>query len=92
VGGRRFQHRGRRNDVKAQNLHRDSRASLAVYENDMPLRGLELRGTARMFTDDLPELRRRIYLRCMGEAPKTPDEDEIGVRIEGTIRAWDFAD
>jgi len=28
----------------------------------------------------------------MGEGPKTPDEAEIGVRIEGTIRAWDFAD
>jgi len=24
--------------------------------------------------------------------PKTPDDAEIGVRIEGTIRAWDFAD
>jgi len=28
----------------------------------------------------------------MGKGPKTPDADEIGVRIEGTIRAWDFAD
>ncbi len=81
-----------RNDVKAQHLHRDSRASLAVYENDMPLRGLELRGTARMFTESLHELRGRIYHHYMGEGPKTPDEDEIGVRIEGTIRAWDFAD
>jgi len=24
--------------------------------------------------------------------PKTPDDAKIGVRIEGTIRAWDFAD
>jgi len=81
-----------RNDVKAQHLHRDSRASLAVYENDMPLRGLELRGTARMFSEGLHELRGRIYHHYMGEGPKTPDEDEIGVRIEGAIRAWDFAD
>jgi pyridoxamine 5'-phosphate oxidase-like protein len=81
-----------RNDVKAQHLRRDARASVAVYENAEPLRGLELRGTARMFTEGLHELRERIYLHYMGEAPKTPDDVEIGVRIEGTIRAWDFAD
>jgi hypothetical protein len=81
-----------RNDVKAQHLKRDARASVAVYENNEPLRGLELRGTARLFTEGLHELRERIYLHYTGESPKTPDEAEIGVRIEGTIRAWDFAD
>ena len=81
-----------RNDVKAQHLRRDARASVAVYEHGEPLRGLELRGTARLFTEGLHELRERIYLRYMGEGPKTPDDVEIGVRIEGTIRAWDFAD
>lgn len=81
-----------RKDVKAQHLRRDARASVAVYENDMPLRGLEVRGTARMFTEGLHELRQRIYHHYMGEAPKSPDESEIAVRIEGTIRAWDFAD
>jgi hypothetical protein len=81
-----------RNDVKAQALRRDARASVAVYENAEPLRGLELRGTARLFTEGLHELRERIYLHYMGETPKTPDDAEIGVRIEGTIRAWDFAD
>jgi len=81
-----------RNDVKAQHLRRDARASVAVYENGEPLRGLELRGTARLFTEGLDELRQRIYLHYMGDGPKTPDDAEIGVRIEGTIRAWDFAD
>jgi hypothetical protein len=81
-----------RNDVKAQHLRRDARASVAVYENAEPLRGLELRGTARLFTEGLHELRERIYLHYMGEGPKTPDDVEIGVRIEGSIRAWDFAD
>jgi hypothetical protein len=81
-----------RNDVKAQHLRRDARASVAVYENAEPLRGLELRGTARLFTEGLHELRERIYLHYMSEGPKTPDDVEIGVRIEGTIRAWDFAD
>ena len=81
-----------RNDVKAQHLRRDARASIAVYENAEPLRGLELRGTARLFTEGLHELRQRIYHHYMGAAPKTPDEAEIAVRIEGVIRAWDFAD
>ena len=81
-----------RNDVKAQHLRRDARASVAVYENDMPLRGLELRGTARLFNEGLHDLRQRIYHHYMGEGPKSPDDHEIGMRLEGTIRAWDFAD
>ncbi|HEX7262895.1 MAG TPA: pyridoxamine 5'-phosphate oxidase family protein [Candidatus Dormibacteraeota bacterium] len=81
-----------RNDVKAQHMRRDPRASMAVYENGDPLRGLEMRGTPRLFTEGLHELRQRIYHHYMGEGPKTPDESEIGVRLEGTIRAWDFAD
>ena len=81
-----------RDDVKAQHIRRDARASVAVYENDLPLRGLELRGTARLFTEGLHELRRRIWHHYLGSKPTTPDKSEIGVRIEGTIRAWDFAD
>ncbi len=81
-----------RSDVKVQHLRRDARASVAVYENAEPLRGLELRGTARLFTEGLHELRQRIYQHYMGEGPKTPDAAEIAVRIEGPIRAWDFAD
>ncbi len=81
-----------RDDVKAQHLRRDARASVAVYENDSPLRGLELRGTARLFTEGLHELRQRIWRHYAGDSPNTPDEVEIGVRIEGTIRAWDFAE
>jgi PPOX class probable F420-dependent enzyme len=81
-----------RSDVKAQHVRRDARASVAVYENDLPLRGLELRGSARLFTEGLHELRQRIWHHYLGSKPTTPDKSEIGVRIEGTIRAWDFAD
>ncbi len=81
-----------RHDVKAQHLRRDARASIAVYENGMPLRGLEMRGTGRLFHEGLHELRQRIYHQYMGNGPKTADAEEIGVRVEGTIRAWDFAD
>jgi len=81
-----------RNDYKTQHLRRDPRASLAVYENALPLRGLELRGTARLFTDGLHDLRKRIWQRYLGTDAEGPDEAEIGVRVEGTFRAWDFAD
>ena len=81
-----------RHDVKAQHLRRDARASVAVYENGAPLRGLELRGTARLFTEGLHDLRQRMNRHYVGEGPTTPDEGDIGIRIEGTIRAWDYAD
>ena len=81
-----------KNDVKAQHIRRDPRASVAVYENALPLRGLELRGTATMFREGLHDLRQRIYHHYQGKGPEAPDDDEVGVRVEGTIRAWDFAD
>ncbi len=81
-----------RNDVKAQHLRRDPRASVAVYENAMPLRGLELRGRATLSTQGLNDLRLRIWKRYLGTEPPTTDEEEIGVRIEGVLRAWDFAE
>jgi PPOX class probable F420-dependent enzyme len=81
-----------RNDYKAQHIRRDPRASVAVYEHEHPLRGVELRGTARLFTDGLSEIRARIWHHYGSTDPAGPDEAEIGVRIEGTVRAWDFAD
>lgn len=80
-----------RNDFKARHLRRDPRASIAVYENKQPLRGLELRGHARLFDEGLHELRERIWRHYAGTKPQGEDEQEIGVRIEGVIRAWDFA-
>jgi hypothetical protein len=81
-----------RHDVKSQHLRRDARATVAVYENVDPLRGLELRGTGRLFTEGLHELRQRIWLKYVGSGSQGSDDAEIGVRIEGTIRAWDYAD
>ena len=81
-----------KNDVKAQHIRRDPRASVAVYESALPLRGLELRGIATMFREGLHDLRQRIYFHYQGKGPEAPDDDEVGVRVEGTIRAWDFAD
>jgi len=81
-----------RDDIKAQHIARDSRASVAVYENVMPLRGLELRGRATLFEKGLHELRARIWQRYIHSDPEGPDETEIGLRVEGELRAWDFAD
>jgi len=81
-----------RNDFKAQHLRRDPRASIAVYENGFPLRGIEVRGKASITTEGLREMRNRIWQRYVGiDAPGSTDDD-IAVRIEGTVRAWDFSD
>jgi PPOX class probable F420-dependent enzyme len=81
-----------RADVKAQHIARDPRASVVVYENAMPLRGIELRGTAKMFTEGLGALRKRIWQHYGSTDPEGPNESEIGVRVEGAVRAWDFSD
>jgi PPOX class probable F420-dependent enzyme len=81
-----------RKDFKTQHLRRDPRASVAVYENALPLRGMELRGTATLFTEGLQELRTRIWQHYLGTDPEGPGASEIGVRVEGLLRAWDFSD
>jgi PPOX class probable F420-dependent enzyme len=81
-----------RKDFKAQHIRRDPRASVAVYENALPLRGMELRGTATLFTKGLQELRTRIWQHYLGTGPEGSIDAEIGLRVEGVIRAWDFAD
>lgn len=79
-----------RNDFKTQHMRRDPRVSIAVYDNKSPLRGLELRGHARLFEEGLHELRARIWLHYWDTEPQGEDEANVGVRIEGVIRAWDF--
>lgn len=81
-----------RDDFKAQHLRRDRRASVLLYESDMPLRGIEVRGVGTLFEDRIHELRRHIWQRYVGVEPPGRDEGEIGVRVDGTVRAWDYAD
>jgi pyridoxamine 5'-phosphate oxidase-like protein len=81
-----------RKDFKTQHIRRDPRASIAVYENVFPLRGLELRGNGTLFTKGLHELRNRIWQRYAGKDAPGSIDAEIGLRIKGTVRAWDFAD
>ncbi len=84
------------NDVKARHLRRDRRASVVVAEAEPPLRGLEIRGSARLMPQS-PDVDRRIVERYIGAAKA--DEYLAGlppgtlVRLEpGELRAWDFAD
>ena len=85
-------------DVKARHLRRDPRASLALYENDPPYRGVELGATARLGADGAAEALRRIAIRYLGEDAgsayaSTLSGTEILVRLEpGHLRTWDFAD
>jgi PPOX class probable F420-dependent enzyme len=85
-----------RDDVKARHLRRDPRASVVVAEVDAPMRGLEIRGSARLLPQS-PEVDRRIAERYIGAAGV--DEFLAGlppgtlIRLEpGELRAWDFAD
>jgi PPOX class probable F420-dependent enzyme len=84
--------------VKAHHLRRDPRASIVVYEDGPPYRGLELRATARLSTPEDKSIIRRIATRYLGpEAGEQYAEattgDDLLIRLEpGELRAWDFAD
>jgi PPOX class probable F420-dependent enzyme len=84
-------------DVKAGHLRRDPRASIVVYEDGPPNRGLELRTRARLSSPDDQSIVRRIATRYLGpEAGERYAEtagDDLLIRLEpGELRAWDFAD
>jgi PPOX class probable F420-dependent enzyme len=84
-------------DVKAVHLRRDPRASIVVYEDNPPNRGLELRTLAQTSVLDDDALVLRIATRYLGadaagQYLKT-SEDDLLIRLEpGELRGWDFAD
>jgi len=81
-----------RTGVMAEHVRRDERAGVLLYESELPLRGIEVRGTGTLFDDGVHELRRHIWQRYVGVEPPGRDEGEIGLRVAGEVRAWDFAD
>ncbi len=81
-----------RSDIKAEHVRRDPRASVVLYENEPPYRGIEVRGKGRLTDEGLAEARRRIWQRYLGVGPLGDDSAEIILRVEGEIRAWDFVD
>ena len=85
-------------DVKIRHLLRDPRATIVVAESRPPLRGVEVRGTARIIHDGVAETARRIAARYIGEergaayVASLPGQHLI-VRLDpGATRVWDFAD
>ena len=85
-------------NTKARHLRRDPRATIVVAESGPPLRGIEVRGSARFVEAGVPETALRIASRYIGsEAAAAYVEPlrgaDVIVRIEpGDLRAWDFAD
>lgn len=83
-------------DIKLRHILRDPRVTIVVYEDGLPYRGFEVRGTARVIAVPYPENMRRIGRRYLGPAvdPLYADDDEGSiVRIEpGRTRGWDFSD
>ena len=85
-------------NAKTRHLRRDPRATIVVAESGAPLRGVELRGTARFIDQDVTRTARRIAERYIGEDDAATDTEalhgaDVIVRIEpGHLRIWDFAD
>jgi PPOX class probable F420-dependent enzyme len=85
------------NDIKVRHLRRDPRASILVYDNAPPYRGVEIRTTAQLRGIDRAEVVREMAVRYLGredgEAYAATSGDSVLVRLEpGHVRTWDFAD
>jgi PPOX class probable F420-dependent enzyme len=85
-------------DVKVRHLLRDPRASILVAESKNPLRGIEVRGVARIIEEGAHETAVRIADRYLGPEKgaayvRSASGHEVTVRLEpGDLRIWDFAD
>jgi PPOX class probable F420-dependent enzyme len=84
-------------DIKVRHLRRDPRASILVYDNEPPYRGVEIRTTAQLSeidrTDVVLDMAVRYLGREAGEAYAAESADSVLIRLEpGNVRTWDFAD
>jgi PPOX class probable F420-dependent enzyme len=85
------------NDIKVRHLRRDPRASLLVYDNEPPYRGVEIRTTAQLSEIDRADVVLEMSIRYLGEeagrAYAAGSADSVLVRLEpGHVRTWDFSD
>jgi PPOX class probable F420-dependent enzyme len=85
------------NDIKLRHLRRDPRASILVYDDEPPYRGVEIRTTAELSDVDGALFIREMAVRYLGqesgEAYAAGSGDAVLVRLEpGDVRTWDFAD
>jgi hypothetical protein len=71
---------------------------MVVAESSRPLRGVEVRGTVRIVTEDAFETAVRIATRYLGRGKgeayvRKVGGNDITIRLEpGNLRVWDFAD
>jgi PPOX class probable F420-dependent enzyme len=84
-------------DIKVKHLRRDPRASILVYEDTPPYRGIELRAQPSLSLAGAAETARDIAVRYLGveagAAFAASGADDIVIRLEpGTLRVWDFTD
>ena len=83
-------------DIKVRHLRRDPRASILVYDNEPPYRGVELRTIARLSDagrDAVLEMSVRYLGQGGGEEYAASSAQSVLVRLEpGNLRTWDFAD
>jgi PPOX class probable F420-dependent enzyme len=82
---------------KVRHIRRDPRVSFVVANQDWPYKGLEVRGTATISTDDFYGVLARTARRFMGAEAEarmvasTPPG--VVIRIEATVvRGWDYVD
>jgi PPOX class probable F420-dependent enzyme len=85
------------NDIKLRHLRHDPRASILVYDNEPPYRGVEIRTIAQLHEVDRADVAREMAVRYLGqeagEEYAATSADSILVRLEpGNVRTWDFAD
>jgi PPOX class probable F420-dependent enzyme len=83
-------------DIKVRHLRRNPQASLLVYDQQPPYRGVEIRASAKLLQVERPDFRDMAvrYLGTeAGEAYAAGASDSVLIRLEpGDVRAWDFAD
>lgn len=81
--------------VNARLLRRDPRCSIVICEDAPPYGGVELRGLARLTTEDEKAMLRRVAVRYLGEEIGNAYADTatwpgLVLRLEpGKLRIWD---
>ena len=84
-------------DIKVRHLRRDPRASIVVYENEPPYRGVELRTTPQLIDLEDSAIVTVMAVRYLGkeagEAYASGSADTMLIRLEpGDVRTWDFSE
>jgi len=84
-------------DIKVRHLRRDPRASIVVYENEPPYRGVELRTTPQLIDLEDSAIVTAMAVRYLGkeagEAYASGSADTMLIRLEpGDVRTWDFSE